>query len=182
MTLVRERRAPDRFRPDLVPTWAKVAAWTVLASVLPSVTWRLTMSINALLNGDNPCMPPDLPIGEQIYIVAVLPTFQIGLASLTFGLIQRWGEVLPRWLPVVGGRRVPISFGVAAAVGGALAITALIVWSQLLQGGQPTRPLPEGCSKPGWDVLRWYLPMLLWPPLLILLAGHYRHRRRREER
>lgn len=183
MTVTRAHRVQDRFRPDLVPPWAKVAAWSVLAIVLPSVVWRLTMSLNTLINDNNPCLPlAASPVGERIYIVAVLPTVQIGLALLTFGLIQRWGEVLPGWLPVIGGRRVPISLGVAAAAGGALAIAALVVWTQLRQGGQPTRPLPEGCSKPGWEVIRWYVPLLLWPPLLLALTGHYLRRRRIEER
>jgi hypothetical protein len=38
---------------------------------------------------------------------AGLATFAVVGALLTLGLVQRWGEVLPAWVPVVGGRRVP---------------------------------------------------------------------------
>jgi hypothetical protein len=173
----------SNFRPDLVPVWAKVAAWSVLVVALPSVVWRMTAAIDGLISDSNPCMnSSNASLLERAYVVAILPTVQIGLALLTLGLIQRWGEVFPRWLPVVGGRRVPISFGVTAAAGGAVAIAVLIVWNQLIQGGQPTQALPAGCSKPGWDVIRWYVPMLLWPPLLLAVTWHYLRRRRAEER
>ena len=43
----------------------------------------------------------------------------LGLASmallgvlLTLGLIQRWGSVFPRWIPFLGGRRVPVLLAV----------------------------------------------------------------------
>jgi hypothetical protein len=46
---------------------------------------------------------------EQLYLLAVLPAAQLGLALLTVGLIRPWGEVFPRWLPalVVAGWRWP---------------------------------------------------------------------------
>ena len=32
----------------------------------------------------------------------------MGGAALTIGLVQRWGEVFPRWVPFLSGRRLPI--------------------------------------------------------------------------
>jgi hypothetical protein len=108
---------------------------------------------------------------------------QLGLALLTVGLIRPWGEVLPRWLPLLGGRRVPVAVAVGAATGGAV-LVAVWLWIGLvmdLLGVQPTplRPGPAGCSVPGWDVLRWYTPKLLWPPLLLAVTWHYLRRRGR---
>lgn len=175
------RPVRDGFRPDLVPGWARIAAWAIPVLTLPSVIWRLAMSIDAQINNDNPCMDTSTasPV-EQVYVTALLPTVQLGLALLALGLIQRWGVVFPRWLPIVGARRVPIGFGAVAATAGAFGIVALVVWSQVIQGGQPTGPLAEGCEQPTWDVVRWYLPMALWPPLLLALVGHYVRRRRAE--
>lgn len=48
-----------------------------------------------------------------------------GLALLTLGLVQRWGEVVPEWAPVVGGRQVPRRAAVIAAASGASALTLL---------------------------------------------------------
>jgi hypothetical protein len=36
-------------------------------------------------------------------------------AVLTLGLIRPWGEVYPRWLPLVGGRRVPPALAIVPA-------------------------------------------------------------------
>jgi hypothetical protein len=38
---------------------------------------------------------------------ASLATSAVVGALLTLGLLQRWGEVFPRWMPLLGGRRVP---------------------------------------------------------------------------
>ena len=39
----------------------------------------------------------------------------VGGAVLTLGLVQRWGEVFPRWMPFLSGRRVPIPLAVVPA-------------------------------------------------------------------
>jgi hypothetical protein len=46
---------------------------------------------------------------------AALATLAAGGAVLTLGLVQRWGKVFPRWLPFVGGRRVPVPLAVVPA-------------------------------------------------------------------
>jgi hypothetical protein len=37
---------------------------------------------------------------------AVLATLAVGGAALTLGLVQRWGEIYPRWLPFLGAKPV----------------------------------------------------------------------------
>lgn len=141
--------------------------------------------ISGLVAGDKPCISADIPLEERAYLLAVLPGVQLGLALLTIGLIRPWGEVFPRWLPVVGGRRVPVAFAVGAATTGAVLLLAMISRSLLMDllgiEQQPLEPLPPGCTVPGWEVMRWYAPMLLWPPLLLAVTWHYWHRRRRPE-
>lgn len=170
-------QTPPTFRPELVPLWAKAAAWAVVASVVPSVLWRLQMSVGALASGDHPCAnPASTPPLEWVYIIGLLPVAQLGLALLTFGLIRPWGEVLPRWAPAVGGRRVPVALAAGLAAAGALAVAAFVVFAAA--GRPPSRELPAGCAPPGAEVLAFYAPMALWPPLLLALAWHYVRRRR----
>lgn len=140
------------------------------------------MAVGALVSDDDPCLNSSItPVFEWVYVTAILPIVQLGLALLSLGLVQRWGVGFPRWLPLLGRRRVPISFGVAAAISGAVGIVAVVVWTQIIRGGQPRDPAPPGCTLPGDDVHAYYLPMLLWPPLLLILAWHYRRRRRAEK-
>lgn len=46
---------------------------------------------------------------------AGLATFAAAGALLTLGLVQRWGEVFPRWMPRVHGRPVPVRLAVVPA-------------------------------------------------------------------
>ena len=51
------------------------------------------------------------------YLGAALASMAVIGAVLTLGLIRRWGEVFPRWLPIVGGRRVPLAGNRAGLAG-----------------------------------------------------------------
>lgn len=130
---------------------------------------------SGLLRGGHPCAAPGRPLWEVAYIPS-LSVISLGLASLTIGLVRPWGEVFPAWLPWIGGRRVPLAFAVTAATAGAVLVAAFIVRAAV--AGEPSRPLPPGCSPPGWDVLRFYVPMVLWPPLLLAVTWHHYRRRR----
>jgi hypothetical protein len=44
-----------------------------------------------------------------------LASFGLVGAVLTLGLVQRWGEVFPRWMAGLTGRRVPIALAVVPA-------------------------------------------------------------------
>ena len=80
------------FRPELVPTWAKVAAWAVPLTTIPSIAWRMISLIDGLVSGDDPCFTPAAPLGgEALYLLAVLPSVQLGLALLMVGLIRPVG-------------------------------------------------------------------------------------------
>jgi hypothetical protein len=88
---------------------------------------------------------------------ASLAAVAIAGAGLTLGLVQRWGEVVPRWVPGLGGKRVPPALAVVPATLIALLVTnaGLTFWRRMLLGtGSYT--LTGG----NWAAL---LPELLWP-------------------
>jgi hypothetical protein len=64
-----------------------------------------------------------------------LANFGLVGAVLTLGLVQRWGEVFPRWMIGLAGRRVPIALAVVpASVASVLAFVGGIgIWSGLNQ-------------------------------------------------
>ncbi len=170
--------APNATRRAEPPSgWVRKAAYAVPLCVLPSAIWRLVSPAAALLRGDLPCAS-----GNALEVVWVpsLSVTSLGLAWLTVGLVRPWGEVFPRWLPRVGGRPVPARAVTVAGYAGAGAIAALLLYGAIREaaGGGPLHQLPEGCHQPGADVLRWYLPLLLWPPLLALVTHDYWRRHR----
>ncbi|NYD79587.1 hypothetical protein [Arthrobacter cupressi] len=78
---------------------------------------------------------------------------------LTLGLVQRWGEVFPRWIPRAGGKRVPIGLAVVPAAFVAMAIIPASV-TMLMMAGLPSEGTIPGFSLTNWAPLG---PTFLWP-------------------
>jgi hypothetical protein len=116
------------------------------------------------------------PIGMDPAELAAHPEMRLhglllGLASLagallTLGLISRWGEVWPRWMPVVRGRPVPVA---AAVVPGAL-VAALFTAAAI------PMPLMWIAAGEPWVVL--VFPFPVWGPALGAAVLAYALRRR----
>ncbi|MEU8330354.1 hypothetical protein [Micromonospora sp. NPDC048839] len=161
-----------------VPRWARVAAYLIPFTVLPSGLWRL---------------PTGLRDGTGFGGWAYLICLSIGAELIAFtavGLIAAWGERFPRWIPWLGGRRVPTPAALIPATLGATVLTVL--WTSafiripvgVTMGGTP---LPPDFPTQGgvWEARIFYacyLPLLLWGPLLAAVAyAYYRRRQGRYE-
>ncbi|THV23545.1 hypothetical protein [Glycomyces paridis] len=166
-----------------VPRWAVWTAYATALTALPSALWRIAAMI-----GDVPLLEVDraalaeasgLEAGPWWYIIA-LSVVSEGLAFLAVGLVTVWGEVWPRWIPVLGGRRVPVA---AAVVPAALGASALMVFPYAMVmytfgmgiDGEPTRLVVNGWQEAVFWVA--YAPIALWGPLLAVLTVHYARRR-----
>ncbi|MGW7315638.1 hypothetical protein [Streptomyces sp. NPDC054854] len=106
------------------------------------------------------------------------------LALLTLGLIRPWGEVVPRRIPWLGGRRIPIRAAVIPAAAGAIAVTALCACATLDHFFHFVPPLNKNgesfpTSGPGNRALViCCVPLLARGPLLAAVTvAHYRRRR-----
>ncbi|GAA3258504.1 hypothetical protein [Streptomyces lavendulae] len=167
-----------------VPRWARTAAYAVPFAVLPSGIWRL-----GLLFADDPeGARSDLPgwIPMRVYVVALTLLSEL-LAFTAVGLVAAWGERLPRRLPVLGGRRIPVAAAGIPAALGALALTVLwcfVAWSQAAGTTVTGEPLPADFpSEAGGFATVWfyacYTPLLSWGPLLgVATVGYWTRRRR----
>ncbi len=112
-----------------------------------------------------------------------LATFGLVGAALMLGLVQRWGEVFPRWMIGLSGRRVPVALAVvpAAIVSVLLMVGGIVIWSGLAQmaaamaagGAQETEIAGAMIFQVG--------PTLLFPVWGVALAvaalGYYYRRR-----
>ena len=162
-----------------VPRWALWTARTVPLLVVPSGLWRIALGFGVPVGftGDLAVLYR-APGWITPYVLAL--TLAIETAALmALGLVQAWGEVLPRWVPLFGGRRVPTAFGVTAATAGvvglvAIAVPTVLQWNGPENMGDPDAP--QGFA--GLVMTASYAPMLAWPPLLAILTAHYFRRRR----
>jgi hypothetical protein len=180
-TLLENSRIPP-------PKWAVLAAWAVPLCVLPSAVWRLALAMN-MFEGEAPAVGHSL--AERIY-VPLLSFASVGLGVLTLGLVQRWGEVVPRWVPGIGGHRVPTKAAAIPAAAGATAVTLVCLYAVLnghfhwvthvrpLIGEERTGP---GITGTALKLGTWaYSPLILWGPLLLAVTISYYRRRKAQAR
>ena len=92
----------------------------------------------------------------------------LGGSVLTVGLISRWGEVFPRWLPVLRGRAVPAA--VALVVAGAITLAGRSIIQPVVTGD-------ANLGEAGAEALLIF-PFPIWGPLLGAAAIAYYLRRR----
>ena len=168
--------AEPGFQP--VSRWIKAAAYAVPLCVLPSALWRLW----ALADGLSPGCRQVTQAWEPYYI-AGLSVASFGAALLTIGLVRPWGELIPRWIPLVGGRTVPVRAAVTAASVGATFIFGVYAYA-LLNPIFHFRVAPDipGCPSPlhgpgAWVAVASYAPLLAWGPLLVVVTVAYYRRR-----
>lgn len=115
-----------------VAGWERIAAYAVPLTVLPSSLWRIAAcTFHApIVRGDvdagaSPSNIPGLPI--EIYVILLSVVSEL-FAFTAVGLVASWGEVVPRWLPRLGGRRVPRLVAAVPATLGAVTLTLLWTW------------------------------------------------------
>jgi hypothetical protein len=170
-----------------VPRWARLAAYAIPFALLPSSLWRIVAYTFHAPIADGPTHAPSGLPGIPLELYVVLLSVVTEVAAFTgVGLIARWGEVIPRWVPVLGGRSVPAR---AAAIAGALGAAVLIVlWTWVAVHfalGQRIDGSPRSALAPlnfhdwrGMLAAAAYAPLVLWGPLLAAVTISY-HRRRR---
>jgi len=112
-----------------------------------------------------------------------LATFGLVGAVLMLGLVQRWGEVFPRWMIGLAGRRIPIALALvpASLVSVLLIVGGIAIWSGLDQmvaalvaGGAEDRGIIG-------ELIFQVGPTLLFPlwgvALAVATLGYYYRRR-----
>ncbi|WP_371502526.1 hypothetical protein [Kitasatospora sp. NBC_00374] len=159
------------------PRWAVRAAHIAALSALPAGIWRLLLTAG-YLGGYTEAGYEALGItGWSAFYVAGLSVATEALALLTIGLVRPWGEVLPRWIPLLGGRRVHPMAAVVPAALGAVGLTC--IWTPFALWWAV--PHPDMTALGNTVVGFLYLPLVAWGPLLGAVTFAY-HRRRHAKR
>lgn len=171
-------RLPDS--THLVSRPVRWAAKGAALTLLPTGVWRVSIALGAPSGFSPPNAMHDVEPGGffSIYMI-VLSIFAECLGLLTLGLVQRWGEVLPRWVPLLGGRRIPTLAAVIPASLGALILIPLTIVAALHWNEPDTNGAPDAPTGTAEVIMNLcYAPMLLWGPLLAVATVAYYRRRR----
>ncbi|MFB7515515.1 hypothetical protein [Streptomyces sp. NPDC056144] len=158
--------------PD-VPRWAVLAAHAVPLVTLPSGLWRVALVAGLPVTQDAELGAMGFWTSAYAVSLSLVSEF---FAFLTLGLVRSWGEVFPRWMPFLGGRRVNPVAATGAAFAGVAGLCAIAAWGAYasladLGPGIPASPAQEAL------LAACYLPLLAWPPLVAVVAVAYYRRR-----
>jgi hypothetical protein len=138
---------------------ARWGRWAVAVAVAVPISYSLTRWSWAL----------DIPLGVSreglrkqaaetpgIWLAgAILATMGAGGALLTVGLVRPWGEVYPRWIPYLRGKRVRPRTAIIPAAAVALLVTSAGLFY--------LRRLALGRIDLTADTWGLYVPELFWP-------------------
>jgi hypothetical protein len=139
--------------------WNRRGRWAVAVAVAVPVGYAFTRVMWAL----------DIPfgitrdfldeIGDARHAGAALGAMGVGGAILTLGLVQRWGEVFPRWMIGLRGRRVPIGLATVPARLVAVTVTSAgLMYIRFAVTGEFGSHFGFGDGQ--WAAI---LPELFWP-------------------
>jgi len=170
-------------RPDQAARWGRVAVYVAMVAPVFYTLTRYAWALGFPLGMGEEQFRRGQEIGAWVMGALFLGTFSLAGALLMLGLVQHWGEVFPRWMIGLAGRRVPIALAVIpASLASVLLITGgIAIWSGL---GQMVTGLAAGGAE-DMEIIGAILfqlgPTLLFPVWGVALAvatlGYYYRRR-----
>lgn len=177
------RDAPEGWqRPNQAARWGRIAVYVAMVAPVFYALTRYAWALGFPLGMSEEYLRRGQESGTWTSGL-FLASFGLVGAVLMLGLVQRWGEVFPRWMIGLGGRRVPIALAVvpASVVSVLLIVGGIGIWSDLdrmatglAAGGS------EGIGLIG-EIVFQVGPTLLFPVWGVALAvaamGYYYRRR-----
>ena len=170
------RNSPEGWTsPENATRWGRIAVYiAMLVPVLYAIT-RYAWALGFPLGMSDEYWRWGQERGEWISGL-FLANFGLVGAALMLGLVQRWGEVFPRWIIGLAGRQVPIALAVVpASIMSVLFIAAGItlwsVYNQMVEAAAAT-------GQEFWIIAGPVAVFPVWGVALAVAALGYYYRRR----
>ena len=168
--------------PNQAARWGRIAVYVALVAPAFYAITRYAWALGIPLGMSEEYLRSGQESGTWIGGLS-LATFILVGAVLMLGLVQRWGEVFPRWMIGLAGRRVPIALAVvpASIVSVLLIVGGIGIWSDLPQ--MVAYSMAGGAEGAGfiWEITFQVGPTLLFPvwgvALVVAALGYYYRRR-----
>lgn len=169
--------------PDQAARWGRIAVYVAMVAPVFYAFTRYTWALGFPLGMGEEQFRSGQESGKWIGGALFLGNFILLGAFLMLGLVQRWGEVFPRWVIGLAGRRVPIGLAVVPA---SLASVLLVVGGTGIWAGSGqmvTNAAAAGAVGMGLvgEIIFQLGPTLLFPVWGVALAvatlGYYYRRR-----
>ncbi|CAM3520682.1 hypothetical protein [Isoptericola cucumis] len=162
--------------------WEKAAGYAAvvvptLGYALPHVLWAIGVPFGVTTKGAAEFSAPET--APALWGLALLA---VAAAVLTLGLVMSWGETVPRWIPLVGGRTVPRLLAVIPPLVVAAAITPYGVLGTVAMTAHVTGIHELSAERMGeMEPLGFYITYLTfaaWGATLCAAAVMYHYRTR----
>jgi hypothetical protein len=171
----RTAEATGRTARTAAARWGRVATWIAVGVPLVYCLTRWAWALGIPLGVTREFLREGQADTPGIWLMgAMLGTLGAGGAVLTLGLIQRWGEIYPRWIPGLRGKPVrPRTAIIPATVVAVLVTTAGLMYIRVTVLGQLPGEFGDNIATVG--------PEMLWPVwgLALGAATYAYHLRRR---
>jgi hypothetical protein len=161
--------------PHSAARWGRIAAYVAMLVPLFYVVTRYAWALGIPLG----MTQEHLRLGQEqgTWISGLfLATFGLVGAILILGLVQRWGEVFPRWMIGLAGHRVPMTLAIvpASLVSVLLVVGGIAVWPGYAE-------MSRAAAATGQDMEVLVGPLALFPfwglALAVATLGYYFRRR-----
>lgn len=136
--------------------WGRWAVAVAIAVPVGYAATRWSWALGIPLGTTQDALTKEAAKSPGIWLAgAVLATLALGGAVLTLGLVQKWGEIYPRWIPRLRGRPVrPRTAIIPASLVAALITSTGLTYLR--------RHILEGYSI-DWENWGMYVPQLFFP-------------------
>lgn len=112
-------------QPFVLIRWAKWITIIAALAPLPYAVSRIAWALGIPLGVADQFLEEMVKMNPMATLTEwVFAGLCFGGGFLTLGLIQKWGEVFPRWVPFIGGKSVPVLMAVIPASIMAIALTS----------------------------------------------------------
>lgn len=161
--------------PSNAARWGRIAVYVAMVAPVIYAATRYAWALGIPLGMSEEHLHNGQQIGTWISGLFLANVGLVG-AVLMLGLVQRWGEVFPRWMIGLAGRRVPIALAVvpASIISALLAVTGIAISSGWAQ-------MAGAAAANGEDMWVFVGPILLFPvwgaALAVATLGYYYRRR-----
>lgn len=150
--------------PDSAARWGRWATGIATAIPVGYATTRIAWALGIPLGVSQKLLAE---LGDLRYAGAALGLLGLGGALLTMGLVRPWGEIFPRWVPRLRGRRVPVGVAVIpASIVSFIVMSAGLMFIRLRFSGGLADAFPGETT----DIAAW-LPEMFWPLWSLSLAA-----------
>lgn len=178
------RDGPERWTgPDQAARWGRIAVYVAMVAPVFYALTRYAWALGIPLGMNDEQFRLGQESGKWLGGALFLGNFILLGAFLMLGLVHRWGEVFPRWIIGLSGRRVPIALAVvpASLASVLLVVGGLGIWSGFnLMVMNATAAGAEGMGLVG-EIIFQLGPTLLFPvwglALAVATLGYYYRRR-----